>query len=426
MSNSAPDAHANFTIRQAGVSYDMNTDVAIVGAGPAGLCLARALDGLGLEIRLFDGSPRQALAEPAEDGREIALTHASQALLERLGIWQRLDPEGLSALRDAAVFDGESERPMRISHADGGTERLGTLVANHQIRKAAWDAVAAQDRVEIEAGVSVEGTSLSAAGRRISLSDGRSVEAGLVISADSRFSGLRRAAGIGARMRDFGRSMLLARVSLEADHEHVAWEWFGYDRTLALLPLNGRRASAVITLPHEQARRLSELDEAEFNRELTAMYRHRLGAMQLEGQRHLYPLVGVWPDRLVSERLAAVGDAAVGMHPVTAHGFNLGLTGIDSLSSEMRKAIERGLPVSDGAVLSAYQRRHRMASLPLYLATATVVGLYTDDRLPARLLRRSVLRVANQVAPFRQAVARQLTGRGGLPGPLEFLRGTPP
>lgn len=401
----------------------MKTDVAIVGAGPAGLCLARALDGLGLGIRLFDGNPEESLAEPVDDGREIALTHASQAVLERLGIWQRLAPDQLSELRDAAVFDGESARPMRISHADGGRDRLGTLVANHHIRRAAWHAVAGQAGVEVEAGVSVEGTALSGAGRRIHLSDGRSVEADLVIAADSRFSGLRRAAGIGARMRDFGRSMLLAHVALEKDHEHAAWEWFGYDRTLALLPLNGRRASAVITLPHEQARRLSGLDQPDFNREVSAMYRHRLGEMRLDGERHLYPLVGVWPDRLVAERLALVGDAAVGMHPVTAHGFNLGLTGIDILSGQLRGALARGRPVADPAALSAYQRRHRLASLPLYLATATVVGLYTDDRLPARVLRRSLLRAANRIAPFRQAVARQLTGKGGLPGPLEALRG---
>jgi ubiquinone biosynthesis UbiH/UbiF/VisC/COQ6 family hydroxylase len=404
----------------------MKTDVAIVGAGPAGLCLARALDGMGLAVRLFDASPGEQLSQPAEDGREIALTHASQAILERLGVWQRIDADALSELRDAAVFDGESARPMRITHTDGGRERLGTLVPNHCIRRAAWEAVAEQSGVEVEAGVGVEATQPTAAGRRLDLSDGRSVEAGLVIAADSRFSGLRRAAGIGARMRDFGRSMLLAPMTLERDHDHVAWEWFGYDRTLALLPLNGRRASAVITLPHEQARRLSELDEAAFDSEVSTMYRHRLGDMHLDGQRHLYPLVGVWPDSLTAERLATVGDAAVGMHPVTAHGFNLGLTGIDILSEEMRRAERRGRPVWDRAVLSAYQRRHRLASLPLYMATATVVGLYTDDRLPARVLRRSVLRVANRIPPFRQAVARQLTGRGGLPGPLAVIRSSLP
>lgn len=400
---------------------NMQTDVAIVGGGPAGLCLARALDGLGLDIHLFDTAGRATLADPPDDGREIALTHVSRRLLETLGLWRRIPEETISELRDAAVFDGESERPMRISHADGGSDCLGWLVSNHRIRRAAFEAASEQAGLTIESGVGVEATEPGASGRRLLLADGREVDARLVIAADSRFSGLRRAAGIGARMRDFGRSMLLARVELEHDHDHVAWEWFAYDRTLALLPLDSRRASAVITLPHEQARRLSGLDEAAFNREVTELYRGRLGEMKLCGVRHLYPLVGVWPDRLVDNALAAVGDAAVGMHPVTAHGFNLGLTGIEILSGELSGAVSQGRAIADPAVLAAYQRRQRLASLPLYLATASVVGLYTDDRLPARALRRGVLRVANRIAPFRQAVAGQLTGQG-LPGPLRALK----
>lgn len=400
----------------------MKTDIAIVGGGPAGLCLARALDGLGLNIRLFERSDRDTLAQPDEDGREIALTHTSRRLLETLGLWSRLPPEDISELRDAAVFDGESEQPMRISHEDGDSDCLGWLVPNHRIREAAFAAAVEQDGLDIETGVSVESTAVDESGRRLILADGREVHARLVIAADSRFSNLRRAAGIGARLRDFGRSMLLARVELERDHNQVAWEWFAYANTQALLPLNGQRASVVITLPHERARRLSRLSEQDFNREVTELYRGRLGAMKLCGKRHLYPLVGVWPDRLVTDNLAAVGDAAVGMHPVTAHGFNLGLSSIEILSAELSQALAKGLDPSNPATLAAYQRRQRLASLPLYLATSSIVSLYTSNQLPARVLRRGVLRMASRIAPFRRGIANQLTGKGGLPGPLEFLR----
>jgi len=395
-------------------------DVAIVGAGPAGLCLAAALDGMGLEIGIFDAGERERLAEPAQDGREIALTHASRELLERIGVWQRLPADEISPLRDAAVFDGESARPMRISHQDGGRDFLGWLVANQQIRKAAFAAANEQTGVDLETGVAVDGTEPGDGCRRILLADGRTIEARLVIAADSRFSNLRRIAGIGARMRDFGRSMLVARVEIERDHEQVAWEWFGYDRTMALLPLNGRLASAVITLAHARARRLAEMDEEQFNAEVTELYRGRLGGMTLSAERHVYPLIGVWPDRLVAERLAVAGDAAVGMHPVTAHGFNLGLTGIGLLARELTGAGRDG--IADPARLAAYQRHHRRASLPLYLATAAIVGLYTDPRLPTRVLRRMALRLANRLPPFRHAVARRLIGETGLPRPLARLR----
>lgn len=383
-------------------------DIAIVGGGPAGLCLASALDALGLDVAIFETSPESALAEPTPDGREIALTHASRAFLESLGVWARLPEQDISPLKDAAVFDGESEQPMRITHQDGGRECLGWLIANQHIKKAAYDAVVEDTSTRLMCEVSVTSSTLHATERRLMLSNGEQVAADLVIAADSRFSNLRRMTGIGSRVRDYGRSMLLAKMQIEGDHEQVAWEWFAYDRTLALLPLNGQRASAVITLPHEQTDRLAQVDEATFNEEVTALFRHRVGEMTLQGERHVVPLMGVWPDRLIDERLAVLGDAAVGMHPVTAHGFNLGLRGVQILSEELARAGAHDL--ANPIRLRAYQRRHRLTSLPLYLATSAVVGLYSDTSLPAKFARRSLLRIADKLWPFRRAVARQLTG----------------
>ena len=387
---------------------DTPVDVAIVGGGPAGLCLAKALADSGLALMVLEQNPSSALANPQPDGKEIALTHASRALLETLGIWSGLPSEAISCLKDAAVFDGESDQPMRITHADGGRDCLGWLVSNQFIKQSAYEAVADQPNLRIVNEVSVDRTSLTDRGRRVHLADGRHVDARLVVAADSRFSNLRRVTGIGARMRDFGQSMLLCRVHLEKDHEHVAWEWFGYDRTLALLPLNDRMASVVITLPHEHIERLAGLDQAAFNKEVSGLYRHRLGKMTAVGERHLYPLVGVWPDRLVDERLAVLGDAAVGMHPVTAHGFNLGLKGVELLSKQLIGAPPEQL--AHPKRLAAYQRQLRLASLPLYLATQTVVGLYSQNQWPVRILRRTMLRLAGRMTPFRRAVARQLTG----------------
>jgi ubiquinone biosynthesis UbiH/UbiF/VisC/COQ6 family hydroxylase len=392
----------------------MNVDIAIIGAGPAGLCLARALGGMNLNIAVVDPAEETALADPAPDGREIALTHASRATLERLDVWSRIDGDEISDLRDAWVFDGESTEPMRITHEDGKAEQLGWLVSNHLIRAAAWQAARETDGIEWLTGRRVESTLPGDHRRRLVLSDGEHLDARLVVAADGRFSGSRRAAGIGARMRDFGKSMLVARMALERDHQHVAWEWFGGDRTLALLPLNGLCASAVITLPHERVGQLKAMDENTFNHEVTALYRERLGNMTLIGDRHVYPLVGVWPDRLSAERFACIGDAAVGMHPVTAHGFNLGLTGVDLLVEEIGKARIRDGDIASPRRLAAYAARHRAHSLPLYTATATVVGLYTSNLPPARLLRRAILRTANHLPPFRRAIARQLTGTGGL------------
>ncbi|MGV6488464.1 5-demethoxyubiquinol-8 5-hydroxylase UbiM [Stenotrophomonas bentonitica] len=386
-------------------------EVLVVGAGPAGLCFARALAGSGLRVAVVEQQPRAALAEAAFDGREIALTHASRHILEQLGLWQRLDPAEISPLRDAKVMDGGSPFALTFAARDAHGSDLGWLVPNHLIRRAAWDSVQGQADLEILDQCSVRGIVPGALHSEVTLADGRRLQARLVVAADSRFSSTRRMLGIGARMRDFGRSMLVCRMQVEVPHQHTAWEWFGYGRTMALLPLNGDQASAVITLPPREIERLLAQDAATFGRSISACFEHRLGAMTPVARPHAYPLVGVYATAFVGARCALIGDAAVGMHPVTAHGFNLGLQSQDRLAAILRRAAGRGTDIAAPAGLAAYERGHRLASRPLYEATNAIATLYTDDRLPARVLRRAGLRLAHGVAPFRQLIAAHLTGR---------------
>ncbi len=388
-----------------------SVDVVVAGAGPAGLCFARSLAGSGLQVALVEQQPRAALAEAAFDGREIALTHASRQILQRLGIWDRLDPAQISALRDAKVMDGGSPFALTFAAHQRDAQDLGWLVPNHLIRRAAWDSVQGQPGLELLDRCSVQQVSPGPQHSVVTLSDGRQLAASLVVAADSRFSSTRRLLGIGARLRDFGKSMLVCRMQIEVPHQHTAWEWFGYGRTLALLPLNGDQASAVITLPPRRIEALMGQDQASFGRSISALFEHRLGAMQPVARPVAYPLVGVYANAFAGDRCALIGDAAVGMHPVTAHGFNLGLLSQDRLARTLRAAQRRGRDIAAPAGLVAYERAHRLASRPLYEATNAIATLYTDDRLPARLLRRAGLRLAHGVAPFRQLIAAQLTAR---------------
>lgn len=387
----------------------MDVDIAIIGAGPAGLCLAQVLSGQGLQIALIEKQSRAALADPAFDGREIALTHSSHHLLQRMGLWDRLPIDDLSPLRDARVFNGPSPFALHISAQGSTRDQLGWLVPNHRIRQAAYEGVAECGDVTLIDNARVLALDTDSQCARITLDDGRTIQAKLAVAADSRFSDARRAMGIGARMRDFGKTMLVARVAHEKPHHHAAWEWFGYGQTLALLPLNGDRASVVVTLPQHAMQRLVALDDAQFGLEMQHRFQDRLGAMQLLGSRHTYPLVGVYANQFVGQRFALVGDAAVGMHPVTAHGFNLGLRSIETLARSVKEAIAHGQDIAAPALLSRYERSHRAASLPLYLATNLVASLYTDDRTPARLVRNATLRAANLLAPFKRAIATHLT-----------------
>jgi ubiquinone biosynthesis UbiH/UbiF/VisC/COQ6 family hydroxylase len=387
----------------------MEFDIAIVGAGPAGLCLARSLAGSGLSVALIEKQPLAAIAAPAFDGREIALTHASRAILEQLGLWQRFDPGEVSELRDARVINGDSVAGLRVSAADGRRDQLGWLVPNHLIRLAAYELVAAQPGLRLLAGQAVTGASHGADAATLRLDGGDAVRASLVVAADSRFSQLRTMLGIGARSYDHGKRMLVCRVAVERPNHHIAWEWFGYGQTLALLPLNGNRVSVVLTLAPQEMARVEAMDEAAFVAELERRSGGRLGALRLLGSRHVYPLVSVLADRFSAPRAALVGDAAVGMHPVTAHGFNLGLQGQAALARSVLQAHRRGHDIGAGTVLARYDRRHRLAVWPMYAATRLVVRVFTDDRAPARRLRDAILRTSNRLPPLRRAIAARLT-----------------
>ncbi|XQE66933.1 5-demethoxyubiquinol-8 5-hydroxylase UbiM [Pseudomonas sp. P3C3] len=386
-------------------------DVAIIGAGPAGLCLARALSGQGLSIVLLERQAETALADPAFDGREIALTHASQALLEHLGLWQRLPAEEVAVLRDAQVLNGPSLFALKIEAGQAGAERLGHLVANRAIRRAAYEAVQACADVQLRCAAAVTAIRHREREVELELAGGELLRTRLLVAADSRFSETRRQLGIGARLKDFGKTMLVCRMNHEKPHRQTAWEWFGYGQTLALLPLNGEQSSVVLTLPPREIERLRALDEDAFAREMERRFDRRLGAMRLASERHAYPLVGAYAEKLVGPRCALIGDAAVGMHPVTAHGFNFGLGSVQRLSAAVLAAKARREDIAAPAVLARYARQHRLATWPLYQATNLLVDVYTDDRLPLKLLRGAGLRVAQGLLPLKKGIARHLTAR---------------
>lgn len=386
----------------------MECDVIVVGGGPAGLAFVRALDGSGLTVTLVDRKPWGRLAEPGDDGREIALTHRSLATLQALGVWDRIDPATVAPLRAACVLDGRSRFALVFDPGAGGEERLGQLVSNHCVRGALFAATAEQTGLTIIAGAGMVAVEHGSCGVTVMLDDGRTIRARLLVGADARFSVVRDALGIAARVNRLERTMLLARVTHDRDHRQIATEWFNHAQTIALLPLAGRRSSVVLTLPPDEAARLAALDPQVLSDELTRRTGARLGTMEADGPVHAYPLATVWSEHFAAPRAALIGDAAVGMHPVTAHGFNLGLRGAAALGRLVGQAAARGGDIAAPLSLRRYEAEHRLAAGPLFAATASIVRLFTDDRPAARIARPLLLRAAAGLPPVRASVSRLL------------------
>lgn len=377
-------------------------DVIIIGAGPAGLALATALARAGISSRVLERQPLAAIQAPPDDGREIALTHRARRVLEALGHWHRLPPDEISPLREARVSSGNSPFVLPFNGQARGHEALGWLVPNARLREAAYAAAAAEPLVTLDAGRAVTGLQRDASTACVQLDDGSQLAAPLVVAADSRFSAVRRMAGIGAQMLDFGRVAIVARFAHGEDHGGVAHECFRYGNTLATLPLPGRVSSAVVTLKADEAPDWLALSDTHFAGRLQAQLAGRLGGVRMAGARHHYPLVAVYAQRFASQRFALLGDAAVGMHPVTAHGYNFGLYGVEVLARELARG-------NASAALEAYAAEHRRVTWPIFEGTNAIVRLFTDDRLPAKLLRGALLRAAYGLPAVRALVTRQLT-----------------
>lgn len=392
-------------------------DAIIIGAGPSGLALACALADAGLTVALLERLPLDVLADPPEDGRDIALTHRSEQVLRSLGIWQQLPAQEIAPIRTARVQDGNSPYCLDIHATGSGSTGLGYLVPNHRIRAAAFAVASACPAVEILSQAHIAAVASLHSHVEVRLAKGTTLTSRLLIAADSRFSETRRQMGIGADMRDFGRVVIVCRMAHEREHDGIAHECFHYGRTLAVLPLNGRLASIVITVPADQATALLHMPAQRFASVVRDQFQGRLGDMRLAGERHAYPLVAVYAHSFVARRFALIGDAAVGMHPVTAHGFNFGLYGVDALTRAISAARRSGGDIGGMDALAHYQAEHRRVTRPIYLGTNALVGLYTDDTLPARLLRSAVLRVANHLPPLKAGIVRQLSGtRGDVSG----------
>ncbi|MCW8398992.1 5-demethoxyubiquinol-8 5-hydroxylase UbiM [Legionella sp. PATHC038] len=384
-------------------------DIAIIGAGPTGLSLAASLAHTSLKIVLLDKLPVESLQNPDYDGREIALTVPTINSLKKLNAWDKINSEFIFPIKQAKVLSGGESYALNFN--DAGT-LLGYLVSNHLIRKALYEAVCSYSNIEVMPDTAVDAIQEHQSTRSVHLSNQSVIEATLVIAADNRFSESRRKVGIASNTRDFSKVMILCKIEHEREHHHCAYEYFNTDKVVAFLPMSPHASSLVLTVSPDKANYIKRLNEQQFISNLANQFEQQFGKIKAVGQRFFYPLVGVYSQRFIEKRFALIGDAAVGMHPVTAHGFNLGLKGAESLAKEICWAVAQNKDIGSKEILERYQAEHRQATKLMYHGTNWIVSLFTNDTLFAQLLSQCTLRLANQdLLPFKGIIMDYLAGR---------------
>lgn len=391
-----------------------DTDILVIGAGPAGLSFCKSMADSGLRITVVEKHSTETLISPPPDGREIALTHVSKDILTELGAWDWLSDEDKYFLREAKVINGESPHTLHFPTPETAlgkpTDTLGYLISNHNIRRSLYAQCQHQSNIRWLTETQVTTLHSDDDKATTTLDNGDCITAKLVIAADSRFSNTRRQMGIATEMNDFGRTVIVFRMQHTLSNENTATECFHYGRTLAVLPLTEHLSSMVITIDSAKAQEILSMDAEATRLDMIEQLSGQLGDMTLVGEKHTYPLVGVHARKFYAKRYALIGDAAVGMHPVTAHGFNLGLRSQSILSRLVLQAEQQGQDIGNTELLKQYSQKHIFHTLPLYHGTNLIVKLFTTETAPAKLARTMALHAGNVFLPFKKLVSKQLTG----------------
>ena len=384
-------------------------DIVIIGGGPAGLSFACSMIEADVKVLVVEKSNIDAIANPQADGREIALTHLSLNILKKLGVWDLIDHAQVAPLREAKVFDGDSPSLLNFKSDDSSIEALGYLVPNYQVRQALYQRVQQADNITLMTEAMVDNVEYLEDCSAVLFADDTIINAKLVIAADSRFSNIRRKVGIPALMKDFSKVMIVTKMEHENTHNNIALECFDYGQTLALLPMVGNASSVVLTVSTDKAQAMLDMNEADFNAKITKDFRGELGRMKQSGERHSYPLVAVHAQTFIADRFALIGDAAVGMHPVTAHGFNLGLRGQDILATLIKEACVHGQDIGSASLLKLFEKKHINLTRLMFFGTNGIVALFTNDAPVIKQVRRFVLKFAEHFPPIKYLISNHLT-----------------
>jgi len=407
-------------------------DVIIAGAGIAGATLALSLARAGLRPVLIDPVAFDSQMAPTFDGRASAIAYAAFRQWRALGLAEGLEPHAQrieqilvtdsttpgAAAGQALPFFLRFDSSEIADRSDG--EPLGYLLENRHIRAALAAAVTAAG-IEVLAPARVVKATFGPRAAEVALADGRVLAAPLAVGAEGRGSVIRTEAGIGAIGWDYSQTGVVATVRMERPHEGVAHEFFLPGGPFAILPLTDNRASLVWT---ESTRRGAALKSARpeiFQAHLERRFGDFLGGLVVEGPVFTYPLSLQLAERFAAPRVALLGDAAHGVHPIAGQGLNLGLKGAAALAEVLVDALRVGEDIGSEVVLERYAAWRRFDTVTLSAGMDAFVWLFSNDNPLLRLARGVGMAAVNRVAPARRFFMHEAGGAvGDLP---RLLRG---
>lgn len=399
-------------------------DLLILGGGLVGITTALAAARKGISSHVVDQADPEALTEEGFDGRASAISTASWNLFANIGLAERLAPHGCP-IDAIAVTDGM--KPGRIDFQPKPDEgSLGLMFANRELRLALFEAARGEPLIAWHAPAQVTRRERDAHGVRAMLSDGTVLEARLMIAAEGRRSPTREEAGLKLAHWDYRHRAIICGLTHEKPHDNVAWEIFYPAGPFALLPMldgpDGEHRSALVwTVAEKHAAGTLALSDHALLTEVEKRMAGVLGKVSLNSQRSSYPLSFQHTARITAERLALVGDAAHGIHPIAGQGLNLGLRDVGALIEVLVDGMRIGLDPGDAQLLKSYERWRALDSFSVALATDGLTRLFGIPGRAASAIRRMGMAGVQRVGPLKRWFMDEARGvSGNLP---ELLRG---
>ena len=386
--------------------------VVIVGGGHVGLLLALALERVGLRSVIVDAQPVEATLRAPFGGRAIALMYGSKRVFEALGLWTRL-AQVAEPVRAVIVEDRSTGAGIAYEAAEIVDHPFAYGIETRALRRTLLEFVLERDGIEVVAPARLAG--LDRAGDHIDarLDDGRRLEAALIVGADGRASTVRTGAGLEGSSRAYGQTALTFAIRHERPHEGRVREFLRPAGPLALLPIGERLSSVTWIESDSLAQHLLAGPTDALAALLDEQIAGVLGGFRIAGEVAAHPLSGHRARRFVAPRVALVGDAAHGIHPIHAQGFNLAVRDVATLAEVLVAAVRVGRDFGDPEVLMRYDRLRRADARTVAGITDGLNSLFSNDLAPARLVRRVGLSALERLSPLRHLAMRRGMGLSG-------------